>query len=371
LNKRPARKVLTYLTHQSYRRRDGASPRTPGDLAATLPSGRVRIYGAAMKHVIQMSGGLSSAEAAARVASQFPRDRIWLVFCDTIVEDADLYRFLIEASAYVLGEGPVSDLVRSLSLLPAVNEKTIDRRKEMLADLRRRTMLRIPRLVWLADGRTPWEVIFQSRFLSNRSDKCSEYLKRRLADAWCETNCRTDPTTRYLGYGYTEEDRIERSSVRFAKAGWDVRYPMNDAPLLNQSDLMRAWIDRGIQPPRLYYQGHRHNNCGGFCFKWGQSSAARLLANDPCYYGYNERQEDRFRESICADASTLKDRKGGGPRRPISLRQFREGIESGGMFDGEDRGACSCFAEVTDGEEETNRVPEVRQSHEEAGEAVA
>lgn len=310
-----------------------------------------------MKHIVQMSGGLSSAEAAARVASRFSRDDIWLVFCDTLVEDADLYRFLIEASACVLGGGPadvggqVDDLVWSAKMLPPVHETTIDKRKEMLADLRFRTMLRIPRLVWLAEGRTPWEVIFQSRFLSNRSDKCSEFLKRRLADAWCEQHCRTDPTTRYLGYGFTEEDRIERSSVRFSKAGWNVQYPMNDAPLLNQSDLMRAWMDRGIQPPRLYFNGFRHNNCGGFCFKWGQSAAARLLATDPCYYGYNERQEDQFRATILSDASTLKDRKGGGPRRPISLRQFREGIEAGGAFDGEDRGACSCFAEVADAEE--------------------
>jgi hypothetical protein len=324
-----------------------------------------------MKHIVQMSGGLSSAEAAVRVAARVSRDHIWLVFCDTLVEDADLYRFLIESSAYVMGEGPTADLAWAASLLPDVNEGTMERRKVMLADLRRRAMFRIPRLVWLADGRTPWEVIFQSRFLSNRSDKCSEFLKRRLADKWCEEHCRTEPAVRYIGYGYTEEHRIETSLPRFHNAGWNVQFPMFDAPLLNQSDLMRAWIDRGIQPPRLYYKGFRHNNCGGFCFKWGQASAARLLATDPCYYGFNERQEARFRETILADASTLKDRRGGGPRRPISLQQFREGIEAGRMFDDGDRGACSCFAEVTDGTEETAGVRQVRQPDEEAGEGAA
>lgn len=303
-----------------------------------------------MKHIVQMSGGLSSAEAAVRVAGQFSRDNIWLVFCDTLVEDADLYRFLIEASSYVMGDGPVADLTLFASSLPKVDEKTIDRRKEMLADLRRRAMVRIPRLVWLADGRTPWEVIFQSRFLSNRSDKCSEFLKRRLADSWCEEHCRTDPTTRYIGYGFTEQNRIAASAERFTKAGWNVEFPMDAAPLVNQSDLMRAWMDRGIDPPRLYYRGFRHNNCGGFCFKWGQASAARLLSTDPDYYAFNERQEDRFRDTICDDASTLKDRRGGGPRRPISLQQFRVSRKAGELYDVEDHGACSCFAEVTDGE---------------------
>lgn len=311
-----------------------------------------RLHGVTVKHIVQMSGGLSSAEAAVRVASRASRDYIWLVFCDTLVEDADLYRFLIESSAYVMGDGPVSDLAWAASLLPDVNEKTIDRRKMMLADLRRRAMIRIPRLVWLADGRTPWEVIFQSRFLSNRSDKCSEYLKRRLADSWCEANCRNHPTTRYIGYGFNEQHRIETSTARFFKTGWNVQFPMDAAPLMGKSDLMRAWLDRGIKPPRLYYRGFKHNNCGGFCFKWGQSSAAKLLATDPSYYGFNERQEEKFRAEILADASTLKDRRGGGPRRPISLKQFRENIECGGSFDDGDRGACSCFAEVTDEEQE-------------------
>jgi hypothetical protein len=299
-----------------------------------------------MNHIVQMSGGLSSAEGAVRVKARAGDDPVRLVFCDTLVEDRDLYRFLIQSSAYVFGVA--HDAVRSLAdraaALPVVHEDTIEVRKSLLADLRRDATKAVPGLVWLAEGRTPWEVIFDSRFLSNRSDKCSEFLKRRLADCWCEDNCDPAQTIRYIGFGHNEQDRIERSRPRFEKAGWRVEFPMESPPYMVKVTLMQAWLDRGIQPPRLYYQGFPHNNCGGFCFKWGQASAGRLLSNDPAYFGFNERQEDAFRSTICADASSLKDRRGGGPRRPISL-------DAGCGFDYADRGSCSCFAEVAPVEE--------------------
>lgn len=309
-----------------------------------------------MKHVAQTSGGLSSEEMLARVCAEHGTESVTAVFCDTIVEDSDLYRFLLESTAFCfrMPLSSVADLAERASKLPAINETTLDLRKQLLASLRADAMKRIPQLVWLADGRTPWEVIFDTRFLSHRSDKCSEFLKRRLSDAWCKANCDSANTTRYVGYGWNEQKRIEKSRKRFEADGWRVEFPMDNSPLLVQVTLMQAWLDRGIQPPRAYYQGSKHNNCGRFCFHAGQASAARLLATDPCYYGYNERQEARFRETIFADASTLKDRRGGG-RRSISLQQFREQIQAGGLIDHQDQGSCSCFAEDDSEDEEIPR----------------
>lgn len=305
-----------------------------------------------MKHVVQASGGLSSAEAGVRVAAAHGVDDLTMLFCDTLVEDADLYRFLIESTAYITGVAveSVFDLSARATALPIVSEATMPARRELLASLRRDAVERLPKLVWLCEGRTPWEVIFDTRFLSHRADKCSEFLKRRQADAWREANCIRTQTLIYLGFGFNEQKRIERSRARFSEKGWTTEFPMDDAPLLVRVPLMQAWMDRGIQPPRLYFRGFPHNNCSGFCFKQGQAEKARLLNYDPCYYGFNERQEERFRDTIRAGTAMLLDRRNGG-KRVISLKQFREGIQNGGLYDQNDRGSCSCFAEVEDEQE--------------------
>jgi hypothetical protein len=46
------------------------------------------------------------------------------------------------------------------------------------------------------------------------------------------------------------------------------------------------------------------------------------------------------------DVSILADRRGNGPRKPLSLRTFRGRLEDGQLWDAEDWGACGCTDEV-------------------------
>jgi hypothetical protein len=103
---------------------------------------------------------------------------------------------------------------------------------------------------------------------------------------------------------------------------------------------MRA---EGLRPPRLYREGFRHNNCGGFCVKGGQASFALLLRRHPDRYRYHERREQELRRRLGKDVSILRDRRGG-ITRPLTLRSFRRRLEcDAGDFERGEWGACSCM----------------------------
>jgi hypothetical protein len=301
------------------------------------------------RHVVQLSGGLSSREAAKRVKARHGSADLWCLFCDTLVEDADLYRFLVQGAAHLYGVplADVEDLAERARQLPPVRRETIADRKRLLVALRADTMARLPQLVWIAEGRTPWEVYFDERFMGNsRVDPCSKILKRQLADRWHKENCDPAATVRYVGLGFNEQNRIEGVRRRFAESGWRVEFPMDDPPYLSNLPLMQAAIDDGIQPGRAYLRGFRHDNCGGECCKAGHAQWAKLLAVDPGRYAYAEANEQQFRRSVQIWLlSPPPPRRGGQGKRRMTLQQFRERVQGGGLYDADDWGACSCFAE--------------------------
>lgn len=228
-----------------------------------------------------------------------------LLFADTLMEDEDLYRFLDEAAADVGGE-----------------------------------------LVKITEGRTPWDVFRDVRFLGNtRVDPCSRVLKRELCDQWIKDNCDPDTTTIHVGISWDEEHRFARVRERFAAMGWTARAPLCEEPLppLGKDWAIRELEAAGIEPPRLYRLGFKHNNCGGFCVKAGQAHFRLLLDTMPDRYRWHEEQEEQIRAHLGADVAVMRDRSGG-ESRPITMREFRERIEAQGSFDFYDWGGCSCFA---------------------------
>jgi hypothetical protein len=203
------------------------------------------------------SSGAGSWAAAKRVAEQHGTEGLVLLFADTLIEDEDNYRFLDEAAANI-GVQPTT----------------------------------------VAEGRDPWQVFFDVRFLGNtRIDPCSRVLKRELL-----------------------------------------------RPPAMSKDEALAWLRaEGIEPPRLYAAGFPHANCGGFCVKGGQAQFATLLRWNPERYAYHERREQELREYLGADVAILRDRTGG-ETRPLTLRAFRERLEAQpSLFDADEWGACACF----------------------------
>lgn len=254
--------------------------------------------------VVMFSGGIGSWAAAKRVAEKHGTDDLTLLFTDTLIEDADTYRFLRDAAANVGGT-----------------------------------------LVEIAEGRTPWEVFRDEGFLANtRVDLCSRILKREPADDWLEEHHDPADTVVYIGIDWTEIHRFERLAPR--KLPWIYEAPLCDPPYLTKDDL-HDWASRdGLEKQRLYRLGMPHANCGGGCVKMGQGGFARLFYADPCRFAEWEENEERMREQL-GDISILRDRRGG-TTKPLPLRALRERIQGGGKVDMFDIGGCGCFSDGDD-----------------------
>lgn len=283
--------------------------------------------------VIQASGGAASYGAARMIVDEVGPDRVSLLFADTKIEDEDLYRFLDETSED-LGI-PVTRLV---------------------------------------DGRTPWQVFEDVRYIGNsRVDPCSMHLKRELLWQWLDDFCDPSFTTVVFGIDWTEEHRLDRIRKRLKddERPWRVRAPLCEDPVTSKDQVLEWIEERGIEPPRLYDLGFPHNNCGGFCVKSGQRNFLQLLNVFPERYAEHEAQEIRMRKLLDKDISILRDRTiegratylGWDPDRvvkygkrhingdtgatlpgavPLTLREFREKKVAAGEVDEYDWGGCGC-----------------------------
>lgn len=256
------------------------------------------------ERVVMFSGGVGSWGAARRTVERHGPDDVILLFADTLIEDKDLYRYLDEAAADIGAP-----------------------------------------LVRLAEGRDPWQVFFDGRFLGNtRIDPCSRVLKRELMRRWLEENHDPADTIVVLGFDWTEAHRFERAQPHWQP--WTVEAPLCEHPYLAKTDLIDVLRERGIEPPRLYAMGFEHNNCGGFCIKAGQAQFERLLRVLPDRYRYHERREQELRAYLDKDVAILRDRTGG-QMRPLTLRDFRERLERDPtLFDTDEWGACACMEAV-------------------------
>lgn len=262
-----------------------------------------------MQHVVMFSGGAGSWAAAKRVASCHGTENLTLLFADTLIEDEDLYRFIDEAAKNIGG-----------------------------------------RLVRIADGRDPWQVFRDVKYIGNtRVDPCSMHLKRNLLDRWLEDNCDPKQTIVYVGIDWSEEHRYTRLAPRKAEQGWRYEAPLCHAPYMDKNQVI-AWLKReGIEPPRLYKMGFPHNNCGGFCVKAGQGAFALLWKHLPERYRHHEEQERVTRQQLGFRQTILRDRRGG-VTKPLSMEEFRKRLEAGESTDKFDLGGCGCA--VDDGAED-------------------
>lgn len=249
------------------------------------------------------SGGVGSWAAAKRVAERHGTNGLTLLFADTLIEDQDTYRFLREAAANVGGM-----------------------------------------LVELAEGRTPWEVFRDTKFLGNsRVDPCSRILKREVCDRWIAEHFTPETVTIHVGIDWSEEHRF--TNLRERKMPWRHEAPLCEAPFLTKNDL-HDWATReGLKKQRLYVMGAAHANCGGGCVKMGMGGFARLLQAAPERYAEWEANEATMRVQL-GDVSILTDRRDG-ERVPLTLKALRERIEAREAVDLFDIGGCGCFVDVT------------------------
>jgi PP-loop superfamily ATP-utilizing enzyme len=54
-----------------------------------------------MKHIVSFSGGMGSFAEAKSCVDKYGKENVLLLFSDTLMEDEDLYRFLMETVAFL------------------------------------------------------------------------------------------------------------------------------------------------------------------------------------------------------------------------------------------------------------------------------
>jgi hypothetical protein len=236
-------------------------------------------------HVIQYSGGIGSWATAQRVAAEHGINRMVLLFADTRIEEPSLYAFVAESAA----------------------------------------QLGVP-LVTVADGRTPFEVFWNVRFLGNsRLAPCSKLLKQVPARRWLTTHCDPATTTVYVGIDASEQRRIP--GIRLGWSPWTVQFPLTAEPALTKEAMLAEARALGLNPPDAYAEGFAHANCAGMCVRAGQNHWLRLLQTHPDRFREAERQEQRFRARF-GDVAILKQIRGG-RAYPLPLVELRRRHEAG------------------------------------------
>lgn len=264
-------------------------------------------------HIVLLSGGLASFEACRRVIEKYKEENIEFWFFDTRMEDEDLYRFL--------------------------------------EDIETTFKIRIKRLI---EGRNPWQVFLDKRYIGNsRVDVCSRILKRELL----ENNLRSLNGQRvklYFGLEWSEGHRIEAVRKGWKQKGYETEFPLTWEPILFPQDFRAIVEGLGIKIPRLYDLGFVHNNCGGACVKAGMQQWYLLYKHFPERYLWHEQQEQLIRKRLRKNVSILRTRAGG-KIRPVTLRYLRWKIKESKFSSGslnalfkrsvQNDAACSCFTQ--------------------------
>jgi hypothetical protein len=304
-----------------------------------------------MRHVLMTSGGACSYFSGKVLARRLGRPPDML-FADTLIEDGDTYRLLVQGSCDILGL-PLSrfhGLEGWWEELPSLDE--MEQRKLWLKDFRDVAMQLLPGLHWLQDGRHPWEVFKDERFIGNtRAGICSRVLKQETCRKWLEQNCDPQDTTIHLGIHWSEMDRLtgtpKKKGARELWAPWRCEAPLCEEPFLPAEGMFEEMKEAGIKVPVLYEQGQAHSNCGAFCVEGGQKHFAKLLQLYPDRYLWHERQEEEMRLSLAKDVSILRDRRDG-RLKPLTMRRLRDRLEQGAAAACDDGNACGCFVSSED-----------------------
>jgi hypothetical protein len=259
---------------------------------------------AGMRYVVSLSGGVASAVSAERAIERHGRDMVTLRFADTSWEDADLYRFLDDLMTRWGG-----DLIR------------------------------------YRDGRTPLQVAEDKSIIPNSNvAPCSSVLKIAPFDRMDEAGPK--PVTSLLGLDWREMQRVDRMRARFAPLAAEGRFV--DFPLLWKPYEFRPYVEVvkswGIEPPRLYALGFKHNNCGGRCVKQGIREWLRLRDVFPERFAEVRDWEiaQRAKGGPRADFAIVSDRQGGQRQRVPLATLARRGTPADGAPGQDDLFSCYC-----------------------------
>lgn len=187
-------------------------------------------------------------------------------------------------------------------------------------------------LTTVRDGRGVWGLNWdQGMLANNRVPFCSRILKHEPCARWLRENCDPENTVLHVGIDWTEAQRCKGIQRRWGEDGWKVEFPLVDpkwGPLTDKTEAFEYLKEKGIKPPRMYTEGFPHANCSGACSRMGNDQAVHLLFTRPHVFHSWEEREQAFRQETGKDVAILVDRRGGGPRRPYTLKELRVEVET-------------------------------------------
>ena len=251
------------------------------------------------KHIVSFSGGMGSFAEAKSCVDKFGKKNVTLLFADTLMEDEDLHRF---------------------------KDETVD----FLGC----------QLVVLCDGRTPFEIFKDVKFMGNsRIDPCSKLLKRDPLNDWFTKNYNPDEAEMHLGIDYSEAHRL--ANVKDRMAPHIYRSTLIEDGRIISKDYSEQF---GIKRPRLYDWNLGHNNCGGFCVKAGLGHYKALYeANVDRYLDFEKREADVYLH--LGDEYPFLRKQKDGETFFLTLKSYRElYLETGKVTESEnfEFGGCGC-----------------------------
>lgn len=295
-----------------------------------------------MIHISSYSGGGASWYTSELLAERFGKENVINLFADTLIEDEDTYRFIEET-----------------------------------------TLKSGIKLVRVADGRDPWDVFHDVKWIGNSQvAQCSTLLKQKMCKDDVVANYSPDECIVYVGIDWSEIHRMD--AIREGWKPYRVEAILTEPPYIDKEFIFKKMAEQGIRKPRLYEMGFSHNNCGGFCVRAGKGHFINLLQKMPERYLYHEGKEQEMRDylerddvSILSnsifshyetkevnettderqlelfDSNALGVQKNSVSRKTAvyvkhsyTLRQLREDWENGlgSQIDLDDIGGCGCFS---------------------------
>lgn len=279
-----------------------------------------------------ISGGAGSWLMSKVDMANHPEADHRFIFADTLYEDADTYRLLIEGTANLLGRTidiPKTDDFpdyRVLGEFDIADYAGNPEWRRFLADIRAMAIDAMPELTWLVEGRDPWEVFRDKRFLGNsRFDPCSYELKRQELDGWVRENADAEMDVFCVGIGTHERHRFEGKGTskglrrRMAEKGLTYEAPLIDT-IESEIGPFVYLAKAGLARPRLY-KWSVHGNCGGFCIKAGFAHYHARRKHMPERMAYDAMMEAKIAEYVGQPVAMMTHRRNG-EKVPYSLAQF-------------------------------------------------
>lgn len=176
-------------------------------------------------HVVFFSGGLGSWRTFREVSEEHGIENTYCLFTDTLIEDRDLYRFMIEvwSKGYRI---QATDLLGLVEELPSnFTEGKEDERKRKLTELGTLVETRFPNVIWRNAGRSPFDIYIETKYLGNsRLSKCSHIIKQDLAKELVEKYFSPEDSILYLGIDFTEAHRSKKPKENWLP--YQVEFPL-------------------------------------------------------------------------------------------------------------------------------------------------